>query len=77
MVPPPERTEYLYELRAVAKNISRERCAHLEVHPPQASQQEVDIHECAVQVTNGSKADNICGVSIPEAAEVVQPRVEP
>ena len=34
MAPPLERSGYLYELRAVAENIVRERGEHSEVHPP-------------------------------------------
>ena len=33
MVPPLERSEYLYELRNVAENVVRERCEHSEAHP--------------------------------------------
>lgn len=34
MVPPLERSEYLYELRNVADNVVQERSEHSEVHPP-------------------------------------------
>jgi hypothetical protein len=34
MVPSLERTEYMYELHNIAKNIVKERCKHSEVHPP-------------------------------------------
>jgi hypothetical protein len=71
MVPPPEPTEYLYELRAIAENISKERGHHSELHPEVANLYEAYIVDSQVQVTNASNAD------IPEAAEVVQPRVDP
>ena len=34
MVPPVERSAYMYELRNIAENIVRERCEHSEVQPP-------------------------------------------
>jgi hypothetical protein len=77
MVPPPEPTEYLYELRAIAENINRERGHHSELHPEVANLYEAYIVDSEVQVTNASNADTCRGVDIPEAAEVVQPRVEP
>ena len=77
MVPPPKPTEFFYELRAVAENISRERCEQVEVHPPQAAHHEVDIHVTDMEVTNASNSENVCNSSIPQAAEVAQPSVEP
>lgn len=77
MVAPPEPTEFLYELRAVAENISRERCEQVEVHPPEAAHLEVHTHVTEMEVTNASNSDNVCNSSIPQAAEVAQPPVEP
>ena len=34
MVPPQEPVEYLYEFRAIAKNIVMERCETSEMYPP-------------------------------------------
>ena len=49
MVPPLERSEYMYELRNMANNIVRERCEHWEVQPPGQSGHEcedrVDVHQ--------------------------------
>ena len=58
----------MYELRAVAENISRERCQHAEVHPTIATHPPTDVYECEVHVTN---------VSTPRTSGVVQPSMEP
>ena len=41
MVPPVERSAYMYELHNIAENIARERCELSEVQPPVQS-----VHEC-------------------------------
>jgi hypothetical protein len=90
-VAPPEPTEYMYELRAVAENISRERGHNSEVYPQDTPLYGVPFEECEVQVTNASNAEvsqiaqevtnagnavNVSGVIIPDASEGVQHRVE-
>ena len=75
MVPPLEPTEYLYELRAVAENIIRERLGHSEVHHAEVPHYEVQIHECGEEVTNGSNAEDV--VPIAEVVEIVEPKVGP
>ena len=54
MVPTQEPAEYLYELRAIAENIARERCETSEVPPTAPSQHEPDVHTCEVDSTNVS-----------------------
>ena len=46
LVPPRYETDYLYELRAIAENISRERCQHSEVNTTAA----VLIHNISLNV---------------------------
>jgi hypothetical protein len=90
-VAPPEPTEYMYELRAVAENISRERGHNSEVYPQDTPLYGVPFEECEVQVTNASNAEvsqiaqevtnagnavNVSGVIIPDASEGVEHRVE-
>lgn len=77
MVTPLAPTEYLYELRAIAENITRERCQDADVHKPQTTLLEEDIHHCEQQVTNATTANTSCDPSIREASEVVRPLVEP
>ena len=77
MVSPQEPTEYLYKLRAIAKNIIKEHCEHSEVHPPEPTHHKADVHHCEVEATNTSNSDNICKLSMPQASEVVQRSVEP
>ena len=74
MVPPPEPTEFFYDLRAVAENVSRERCVQWVVHPPKAAQRDVDVPVCEVEVTNASNSEAVCK---PQVAEVAPPLVEP
>ena len=74
MVPLPEPTEFLYDLRAVAENISRERCVQWNVHPPKAAQRDVDVHVREVEVTNVSNSEAVCN---PQVVEVTPPLVEP
>lgn len=77
MVTPLAPTEYLYELRAIAENITRERCQVADVHKPQPTFHEEDIHHCEEQVTNAGTANTSADPSIPEASEAVRPLVEP
>jgi hypothetical protein len=74
----------MYELRAVAENISRERGHNSEVYPQDTPLYGVPFEECEVQVTNASNAEvsqiaqevtnagnavNVSGVIIPDASE--------
>lgn len=77
MVTPLAPTEYLYELRAIAENITRERCQVADVHKPQPTFHEEDVHHCEEQVTNVGTANTSADPSIPEASEAVRPLVEP
>ena len=91
MVPPLQPTDYLFELRALAENISRERGQHSEVHPPEVPHYEVPryedaVPECEELVTNAPNADNVSNVTIPEnvgnvtveeVREVVDPQLGP
>ena len=69
LVPPREPTEYLYDLRALAENISRDRCMHLEVHPTAPPEY---LQQCEPEVTNATNSDNICNVGTPATLGVVQ-----
>jgi len=53
----------LYELRAIAENIVRERCETSEVHPPAHSEHEADVHPCEVEATNATNIGNTCNLS--------------
>lgn len=77
LVKPERPPEYLYELRAIAENIGRERVQESDVHKPKTTFQEVNTHHSEQQVTNASTANTSCNPSIPEASEVVRPVVEP
>ena len=77
MVPTPKPTEYLYELRAVAENISSSRSDQWEVHPPKAVQLEADVRGGEDEVSNANNSDNVDIVGRPTAAEVAQPLLEP
>lgn len=77
LVPPRYETDYLYELRAIAENISRERCQHSEVNTTAAVLIPQYIPQCGLQVTDACEPDNVCNVGTPQASEVVTPEVEP
>jgi len=76
LVPPRYQTEYLYELRLIAENISRERGLHSEVHPPVATIVPEHAPHCEPHVTGASDPDNICNVSTPQAPVDGQPEVD-
>ena len=76
MLPPPEPTEFLYEIRVVAENIGTLRCSQSEVHPPECQQPEVVAHVPDVEVTNASNSNNVCTLGTPQAAESAETLVE-
>ena len=76
MVPPQEPTEDLYELRAIADNVVRERCETSEVHPPISKQYESDVLRCKVEATNATNVGNM-NLSNADVVKDVQPPVEP
>ena len=76
MLPPPEPTEFLYDLRSVAENIGSMRCSQSEVHPPECQQPEVVAHVTEVEVTDASNSNNVCALGTPQVADSVQPLVE-
>ena len=63
MVPPQEPVEYLYEFRAIAKNIVMERCETSEMYPPTPNQHEADVHSCEVEATNVTNVRNISNLN--------------
>lgn len=65
MVEAQEPAEYVYELRAIAENIGRERCETSEVPPPAPTQHEPDVHTCEVDSTNvsGPNVNNTSNLS--------------
>jgi hypothetical protein len=77
LVPPHYPTEYLFELRCVAENISRERGLHSEVHPPASTLVPQQAPQCEPQVTDAIASDGICNVGTSEASGVEQPAVDP
>lgn len=77
MVPPPVPTEFLYDLRAIAENVSRDRCVQWEVHPPKATDSEVVVPVGEVEVTNATNSVAVCKPQVAEVADVAPPLVEP
>ena len=73
MVPPPVPTEFLYDLRAVAENVSRDRCVQWEVHPPKATDSEVVVPVGEVEVTNATNSVAVCKPQVAEVADVAPP----
>lgn len=69
MVPPLERSEYMYELRNIADNIVRERLEHSEVHPPVHNGPET-FDSGKVQESFRESSDNLGNA---DASEVEQP----
>jgi hypothetical protein len=77
LVPLREPTEFLYDLRALAENISRERCTQWDPHPPRAVHRELDVVEVEVEATTASTpAVEVTGSDTPKVAQVTPPAVE-
>lgn len=62
MVPPLERTDYMYELRNIAENIVRERLDHFSVQHPvhsfQRGEVQVSFHENEDMAGNASASED-------------------
>jgi hypothetical protein len=76
LVPVREPYEFVCDLRALAENISRERCIQWDPHPPKAVHREVDVAEVDVEVTIASTPEVEAIASTPKPAQVTPPAGE-